>query len=322
MEMPHSESQSDLHAGKAPWGIGGKRPVSGRLRESIKTDVLVVGGGITGSMIAQHLAARGLDIVIADRERPGLGSTAASTAMLLWEIDKTLGELTKVYGFDRAATIYGRSLEAMNGLKALAGTLPFDCRLVSRPTLYIAAEEGDAGTLVEEHRLRLRAGLPGHYLDHASLLSRFGLDRAAAIYSPGAAEADPLLLSWSLLEDAVRHGARLIDAEILAYDHGPRHVIAQTDEDLVIEARHVVLATGYVMPDFLKSDLHRTVSSYAIATAPRQALWPEAALIWEASEDYLYARATTDGRIIIGGGDDTPRIRINGRTSCRPSRHS
>ncbi len=304
MKMNDSGQQSDLHTGVAPWGSGGRRPAPEKLRDSMKTDVLVVGGGITGSMIAQHLSEKGLDVVVADRERPGLGSTAASTAMLLWEIDKSLGDLTQVYGFDRAVEIYRRSLEAMRGLAALVGQLSFDCRFVPRPTLFLAAEEGGAGTLADEHRLRQRAGLPGHYLDHATLLSRFGLDRAAAIYSPEAAEADPMLLSWRLLRDAIGRGAHFIDAEITAYDHGSRRVIAETDSGLIVEARYAVLATGYIMPDFLKSDLHRTVSSYAIATSAGQRLWPEAALIWEASQDYLYARTTVDGRIVVGGADD------------------
>jgi hypothetical protein len=33
-----------------------------------------------------------LDVVIIDRELPGRGSTAASTSMLLWEIDRSLTE--------------------------------------------------------------------------------------------------------------------------------------------------------------------------------------------------------------------------------------
>ncbi|MDQ0319241.1 glycine/D-amino acid oxidase-like deaminating enzyme [Pararhizobium capsulatum DSM 1112] len=306
MDMPQNQDQSDLHTGQTPWGVAGRRPFIKPLPESTKADVLIVGGGITGSMIGQHLAARGLDVVIADRERPGFGSTAASTAMLLWEIDRSLGDLTQLYGFDHAAEVYRHSLAAMAGLRNLVTGLELDCRFVPRSTLYIAAEEGDAAKLLDEHRLRSRAALPGDYLGHATLLSGFGIDRAAAIYSPGAAEADPLLLSWGLLERAMQSGARLIDAEITAYDHGPKCVVVQADDGNVIEARHVVLATGYVMPDFLKSDLHKTVSSYAIATVPqaKDKLWPAEALIWEASEDYLYARTTTDGRIIIGGGDD------------------
>ena len=33
--------------------------------------------------------------------------------------------------------------------------------------------------------------------------------------------------------------------------------------------------------------------------------WPDNALVWEASDPYLYMRATLDGRVIIGGADET-----------------
>ena len=298
--------QADLHGGRSPWGGGQRPPRNPPLTQSIKTDVLVVGGGITGSLAAQHLAARGVDVTIVDREQPGLGSTAASTAMLQWEIDCTLGELTEFYGFDRAAELYRHSVAAVQGLSGLVEGLGFDCAFRPRSTLFLAAGEAGPSALRDEHLLRERAGLPGLLLDYKDLLSRFGIDRAAAIVSPGSADADPILLSWGLLRDAQARGARLVDAMVTAYHDAPGSVTVETDSPFVIEARHVILATGYVMPDFVRSDLHKTVSSWAIATVPQRegTLWPGGELIWEASETYNYARTTRDGRIIIGGGDD------------------
>ena len=57
----------------------------------MKCDALIVGGGITGSLMAERLTRQGLDVIVIDRELPGKGSTAASTSMLLWEIDRSLG---------------------------------------------------------------------------------------------------------------------------------------------------------------------------------------------------------------------------------------
>ncbi len=304
---PSNTAQADLHGGRSPWGGDGLyRPRIAPLSQSLKTDVLVVGGGITGSLAAQHMAARGVDVTVVDREQPGLGSTAASTAMLQWEIDYTLGELTQFYGFDRAAQLYRHSVAAVQGLAGLVEGLGIDCAFRPRSTLYISAGEAGPSALRDEHLLRERAGLPGLLLDHADLLSRFGIDRAAAILSPGSADADPLLLSWGLLRNAQSDGARLIDAMVTAYHEAPGSVTVETDGPFVIEARHVILATGYVMPDFVRSEIHRTASSWAIATVPQQhgTPWPGGELIWEASQTYNYARTTVDGRIIIGGEDD------------------
>ena len=129
--------------------------------------------------------------------------------MLLWEIDRPLAQLTEIYGFERAARAYRASLEAVDGLKKLVRGLGVPCEMRDRNSLYLAA--GDSSRLLlEEHRLRQRAGLPGEFLDHASLLAEFGIARAAAIISPGAADSDPLQLARGLLELAVTRGARLL----------------------------------------------------------------------------------------------------------------
>lgn len=66
----------------------------------------------------------------------------------------------------------------------------------------------------------------------------------------------------------------------------------------------MVLATGYVMPAIVHSTIQTVSSSWAIATAPQpQSIWKGGALIWEDSKNYLYARTTSAGRIIIGGED-------------------
>jgi glycine/D-amino acid oxidase-like deaminating enzyme len=84
------------------------------------------------------------------------------------------------------------------------------------------------------------------------------------------------------------------------------HVTAETNGDHVIEARHVVLATGYSMPGLDMPKLHRTSSSWALATVPQKAddLWRDGMLLWEDSHPYLYVRTTGDNRIIVGGEDD------------------
>lgn len=71
----------NLRDGKAVWTAYAIPAMAGaRLRRSVRTEVLVVGAGISGAMIAQSLAEAGKRLIIIDRRRAGLlGSTAAST---------------------------------------------------------------------------------------------------------------------------------------------------------------------------------------------------------------------------------------------------
>ena len=322
ISIPDSDDteQADLRGGRSPWFVTTQHTVRLEVGEDIKCDALIVGGGITGSLIAERLTRQGLDVVIIDRELPGRGSTAASTSMLLWEIDRSLTQLTEIYGFERASRAYLASLHAVAGLKSLVLQLGLPCEMREKDSLYLAA--GSTGKqLLREHQLRRRAGLPGDFLDHTMLLDVFGIARAGAIVSSGAADADPMQLARGLLRTAVARGARVFEGEAVEFDAAARSVDVQLKNGRQIEARSVVLATGYVMPAIIHSTVQTISSSWAIATTPQpQNIWKGGALIWEDSKDYLYARTTAAGRIIIGGEDSDQIIDPDARDRLIPQK--
>jgi FAD dependent oxidoreductase len=49
-------------------------------------------------------------------------------------------------------------------------------------------------------------------------------------------------------------------------------------------------------------------------------LWPDQALIWEATRNHHYARTTSDGRIIFGGEDDHGLIQPDARDAATPTK--
>ena len=153
------------------------------------------------------------------------------------------------------------------------------------------------------------------------MLDSFGIARAAAIISSGAADADPVQLAHGMLGAAIARGARLFEADAVAFDSAGRSVNVRLGNDRDIEARTVVLATGYVMPDIVRSSVHEVSSSWAIATVPQpQNVWNDGALIWEDAKDYLYARTTRAGRIIIGGEDSTEIVEPEARDRLIPEK--
>ena len=87
-------------------------------------------------------------------------------------------------------------------------------------------------------------------------------------------------LAHGLLRTALARGARLFEADAVAFDAAGRAVNVRMACDREIEARSVVLATGYVMPDIVRSTVHAVSSSWAIATVPQpQNIWKNGALI-------------------------------------------
>ena len=300
--------QRDLRDGAAVWTrYPAPRIVGARLKRSIKTEIVVVGAGISGAMIAQSLAALGKRTVILDRRRAALlGSTAASTALLQFELDSPLTQLSSAIGRRRAEQVWLASRDAVNELRTRTRNLGIRAHFKTRPSLYLAGNVLDATGLRREVAQRQRIGLASEYLDRRALRHHFGIDRAAALLSHGNAEANPVELAADYLRQALKDGATFhAPHDIVDIECNRRGTTLTTQDGLHVHGRHVVFCTGYELARIVPQGANRIFSTWAMATRPQpRAIWPQKALIWESSDPYLYMRATQDGRVICGGEDE------------------
>ncbi|HRN99280.1 MAG TPA: FAD-dependent oxidoreductase, partial [Flavobacterium sp.] len=89
----------DLRAGFPLWLVRDGLPFSfPKLNKDLETDVLIIGGGITGALVRHHMAEAGIATVTVDARTIGLGSTCASTSLLQYEIDTPLWKLRELVG--------------------------------------------------------------------------------------------------------------------------------------------------------------------------------------------------------------------------------
>ena len=85
-----------LKSGYPFWAVSnGLMQAFPRLAADQRCDVAVIGGGITGALVANELAGHGFDVVVLEQRDIGWGSTSASTALLQYEIDTHLVDLAK-----------------------------------------------------------------------------------------------------------------------------------------------------------------------------------------------------------------------------------
>jgi glycine/D-amino acid oxidase-like deaminating enzyme len=277
------------------------------LKHNLKTDVLIVGAGITGAFMAEGLTAAGQDVVIADRRRhPLLGSTPASTALIEYEIDTPLTALTRRIGLENAVRVWQRARLAVDAIATRTRELDIACDLQEHDNLYLAGSKLGSRALQREGEARRHAGFQTEYLDARALKIQFGIARTGALLSYGELAADPRRLAAGYFRAAIDNGAMLYArCHIVDVEVKRGWVVATTGGGNQICCRHLVYATGYELPDAVESRRHRVVSTFAMATRPQpHRLWPRRAFLWEASEPYLYVRSTRDGRVICGGEDE------------------
>ncbi len=298
----------DLRSGQSLWiNLGRECLIRPPLQNSIQCDALVIGSGITGAMLAYHLAERNLNVVVVDRRQIASGSTPASTALLQYDIDTPLVKLRRKLGRQHADAAYKHSRKAISDAAALARRLRTDCDLAQRPSLFVARSEKDIRFLQAETKARLELGLDVEYLDHESLATRFSIHRPAAILSRVAFQLDPWKFTKELLIAAENLGAKIFAQTKLLPIPG-EHLMHQTEDGQRVRAEHVIWATGYETPEQFPEikELCELNSTYVVATRPilPSCLWPQKSLIWDTGDPYLYARTTPQNQVIIGGQDE------------------
>lgn len=306
--MPQSiTAHRDLRTGRSIWMARRREALDlSVLSRNIACDALVVGAGISGALIAESLSEAGLKTVIVDRRGPVLGSTLASTAMLQYELDTPLIRLAESIGLDRAERIWRRSRLAVDALRDRTERLGIDAAAATRSTIYLDGNTLDPEELALEAEARRRAGFEVEFLKPSEVKTRYGISGRHAIIGYGNYSADPRRLATGFLKAALARGASLhAPVDVSAVEPTAASVVAHTSGGFEIRAKHLIIATGYEMMKGIPRKGNKIISSWSIATRPQpRKIWPTAAMIWEASDPYLYIRTTPAGEVICGGEDE------------------
>jgi glycine/D-amino acid oxidase-like deaminating enzyme len=306
--MKHEANQKrDLRTGLPLWLA--KKPAPFKIDESlagIHADAVVVGTGISGALVADALIEAGYSVLALDRREPMSGSTPASTALLQFELDTPLIELSRKIGKSDAARAWWRSAQAVRALQERIGALQIRCGLAERSTVYLPGNTLGIRQLKREVAARQKLGLRSTFIDRQHLHELTGMDKPGAILSQGNGEADPVQLVAGLWRHFLERGGRMVDnVEVTEVEQTRSRVRLETKNGQFIFAKHAVFCTGYELMKFARPKGYKIISTWAMATRRQpDRIWPSKSLIWEAADPYLYMRTTADGRVIVGGEDE------------------
>jgi len=305
-----------LHTGQPFWPIQDGLPsVYPSLTSSTSCEFVILGGGITGAILAHRLASAGREVVLLDKREVASGSTSATTALVQSELDLPTVQLARRFGEARTLEIEHATRRAVHDFIELGTQLSVTAP--QRPTLKLASSKRDLRGLHADFSFRERAGFDVQWLSGNDLIRDFGITRPGAIRSTDSAECDPYLFTHALLGEAVRMGARVFDrvpvSDVLLGSEWGDDVIITTDAGHAVRARTVIAATGYESTQWLPRKPATLRNTYAMMSEPipsGASLWPQNSLLWETAHPYLYLRTTSDGRVLVGGEDDRFRTPI------------
>lgn len=97
------------------------------LQKDIRTQVAVIGGGMTGILLAQRLKKAGKAVVVLEADRVGGGQTAGTTAKITAQHGLIYRRLLKQYGMEKAKLYAAGHMRAIDAYRQLVNAHKINC---------------------------------------------------------------------------------------------------------------------------------------------------------------------------------------------------
>src|SRR5512132_561713 len=140
------------------WHAGAPTTNFPSLPGDAETDVVIVGGGITGITLAALLADAGRRVVVLEALRVGEGTTGHSTGNLYGVVGQ-MQQLHSAWDTDTARRVVASRLEAVSLVEDIARGLPVACAFKRVPQLIYAVDARAQDTVRSEYDVVRRLGL-------------------------------------------------------------------------------------------------------------------------------------------------------------------
>ncbi len=283
--------------------------VRSQLMGDRRSDVIVVGGGITGLSTALHLAEAGIAVALLEAHVPGWGASGRNGGQVNPGLKADPDEVEKRYGADLGGRMNSLSGAAPGFVFDLIQRLKIECDARRNGTLRAATNPRQALRLRSTAAQLSRRGAPVELLEGEALAQATGTRRyALAMLDRRGGDLNPLRYARGLAAAARIAGAELYDdSRALRLQNQGRLWQVSTAGGRICAPRVVLATNGYT--DGLWPELKKTIIPVFGAMAASEPL-PEAAarhvlpgrsVLYEIGAITHYYRVDAGQRLLFGG---------------------
>ncbi len=286
-----------------------RKEYSGRLNQNLKTDVVIVGGGMAGISCAYCLTQAGKNVVLIEDGYIGSGETGRTTAELSSFLGKSYYEIEDILGKDEARLLAQSQLTAIDFIESVVIKEKIKCDFERVNGYFFLNPREKKEVISKEKEALRRVGI-----DAIEMQTVPGIKAnvGKCLCLPNQAQFHPLKYLNSLCEIIEANGGRIftrthaleIDSEGI-----------KTNTGFNVSAKHIIIATNspinskYIMP--LKQDPARTyvIGSLVKKGSVAKSFW------WDSGDSskneimspYHYVRLTSYNEefdLLLVGGED------------------
>lgn len=293
------------------WMDSVEMPRCPSLCENIKTDVVIVGGGIAGLTTAYLLMKEGKHVCVLEDYELCSGQSGRTTAQFSNVLGNRYYELEKMHGLDGAILIAESHGTAIEKVAEIVAAENIDCDLERIDGYLFVPTESTEETLFKELGAVHRAGM-----SDVSLVVRAPLDfldTGAALHFPRQLQLHPLKYLKGLADCILNGGGKIFTRSHVEEIQGGEKTFVRTKDGFMIHATAVVVATNTPINDVVAIHTKQApYRSYVIALEIPKGSVPKG-LYWDTLDPYHYIRLqpseslgtkSGDTDILIVGGED------------------
>jgi glycine/D-amino acid oxidase-like deaminating enzyme len=290
-----------------------RRPDHPRFRGDLATDIVIVGGGLTGCATAYACAAAGLKPILVEADRLGQGSSGRSAGLLLPGPGPSFRDVVGRHGLRAARRIFESWRRASLDAASLIRRLKIQCGLEACEHIVVASREDGKG-LRREFEARSAAGLDCKWLTPANVRKSTALDATGGMRLDASFTLDPYRACLGLAAAAKSRGGIFFEKSRVTRVRAGAKNVEVTLEGGVVRARTVIVCTGMATAEFKPLRRHfRPREQYFVVTEPvgaaiRKQLAGRDVAIGDSASPPHQVRWTRDDRLCVTGAtqDLTP----------------
>lgn len=210
-----------------------------KLTENKKTEVVIVGAGLTGLLIAYYLQEDGMNVIVLEGDRIGCGMTRNTTAKITSQHNLIYKDLIDKYGMEKAREYARYNERAIKEYERLIAHLHIDCDFERKDSYVYSVKETQS--LKEEVRAARSLGIDADFTTETAL----PFSVKGAVKFPNQAQFHPFKFlkaiadKLEIYEETVvekRKGEHTLEVSVSLDDE--REMTYEVEADVIVLANH------------------------------------------------------------------------------------
>lgn len=275
-------------------------PYFDSIKNNQKTEICIVGGGITGVSIAYEMALRGYKVMLVEAFRIGSGQTGRTTAHLTCQLEEQFSELLKMHDEETVRVFYEAHRKAIDLIEENILKENISCDFKRLDGYLFQGINFNQEKMWKEVEAARKCGAELEYIETVPVLN----DELPGLRFKNQAQFNPLkyisglIKAMSKMDVTIYEGTHIQDMR----QEDRENWILLTDSGYQINAHQLIVATN--TPVNNRFHIHTRQSAYRTYAMSFKvtSLITENCLLWDTEDPYHYIRFV-DGALVVGGED-------------------